>query len=235
MDTGKLFLLPAPLGSESLHTIPDYALSIMHQLRFFVAERARTTRRYLKASGYPLPLPVAHIEELNKDTPDEAVPGLLKPAMEGNDIGLMSEAGCPGIADPGARLVEAAHRAGLEVIPLVGPSSIFLALMASGMGGQHFAFHGYLSPKRPLLAKDLKRLEQLARSTGSTQIFMETPYRNQAVLEEAILNLAGNTRFALATDLTLPSQFIRSQPINHWKKGTLPNLHKRPTIFLIAP
>ena len=234
MNKGRLFLLPTPLGENADYTLPQYTLDTMFSLRYFVAERARTARRFLKAAGYPGSLQDIHFEELNKDTPNADVAPLLQPLLNGFDLGLMSEAGCPGIADPGARLVAEAHHSEIEVVPMVGPSSIFLALMASGMGGQQFAFHGYLSPKRPQLVKDLLRLEKMAISLRQTQVFMETPYRNQTIIEEVLKNLNGRMRFAVAAELTLPSQFIRSLSIDKWKKSPIPDLHKRPAIFLIS-
>jgi 16S rRNA (cytidine1402-2'-O)-methyltransferase len=231
---GRIYLLPSPLGEEGLQALPEYGRAIMRDLTFFVAERAKTTRALLKAIDYPRPIQEAHIEELNKRTRLEGVAPLLAPVRKGHDLGMISEAGCPGIADPGARLVEAAHREGIQVVPVVGPSSILLALMGSGLSGQQFCFHGYLSPKRPQLGKDLKRLEQQASRFKQTQIFMETPYRNMAVLEEAVKNLSPSTRFAVAADLTLPTEYIFTQTIAEWKKKPLPDLHKRPAIFLIG-
>jgi 16S rRNA (cytidine1402-2'-O)-methyltransferase len=234
MKKGKLYLIPSPLGEEGLAGIPEHTLSVLHALKHLVAERAKTTRRLLKSSGFSGSLQEVRIEELNKRTEDQDIRLLLEPARQGQDMGMISEAGCPGVADPGARLVEAAHREGIRVVPLVGPSSILLALMGSGLSGQQFCFHGYLSPKRPQLGKDLKRLEQLARRFKQTQIFMETPYRNMAVLEEAIKNLSPSTRFAVAADLTLPTEYVHTQTIAEWKKKDLPELHKRPAIFLIG-
>jgi 16S rRNA (cytidine1402-2'-O)-methyltransferase len=157
----------------------------------------------------------------------------LNDAENGNDIGLLSEAGCPGVADPGAQIVELAHQKNIEVIPLVGPSSILLALMASGMNGQSFCFNGYLSPKKPELAKDLKRLESLSSKFRQTQIFIETPYRNTSLIEEALKVLSPNTSFCIAVDLTLENLFIRTLKIKDWRKTQIPDFHKKPAIFLI--
>ena len=230
---GKLFLIPTPLGENSVETIPEYVIEILHNLEFFIAERAKTARHFIKETNPKKPFSELHFSELNKRTTPEEIQAFLNPILKGKDIGLLSEAGCPGVADPGAVIVEMAHRKQIEVIPLVGPSSILLALMASGMNGQNFAFHGYLSPKKPELARDLKRLEQLSTKHKQTQIIIETPYRNRQLIETALKTLSANTRFCIAADLTLPSQYIRTKKIGEWKKVQLPDLHKKPTIFLI--
>lgn len=233
IQKGKLYLLPAPLGDDGLGAIPGYVTDTLHRLRFLVAERAKTTRHFIKSTNPPKPISEYQISELNEHTPVTELQALLRPVLEGNDMGLLSEAGCPGVADPGAGLVALAHRNGVEVLPLVGPSSILLALMASGMNGQQFCFQGYLAPKPGDLAKDLKRLEQLAEKGRQTQVFIETPYRNNNMVEQALKSLAPDTLFCIAVDLTLPTQFIRTQKIADWKKSPPPDLHKRPAIFLI--
>ncbi|MCF8244122.1 MAG: SAM-dependent methyltransferase [Saprospiraceae bacterium] len=229
---GKLYLIPCPLGDDAIETIPAYAVDVLHRLSHLVAERAKTTRHFIKATNPPKPISEYQIEELNEHTPVAELENLLRPALEGHDLGILSEAGCPGIADPGAKLVELAHRRGVEVVPLVGPSSILLALMASGMNGQSFAFQGYLSQKA--LADDLKRLEQLVAKHRQTQIFIETPYRNRAVIEQAAKVLQPGTRFCIAVDLTLPTQSVQTKTIAEWRKKPLPELGKRPAIFLIS-
>lgn len=230
---GKLYLIPTPLGDGAVHTIPAYVIKILHSLDVFIAERAKTARAFIKATNPVKPFNDLTFFELNKRTLPEELAGFLNPTERGMDIGLLSEAGCPGVADPGALIVDMAHHQGIEVIPLVGPSSILLALMASGMNGQQFCFQGYLSPKKPDLARDLKRLEQTSVKQNQTQIFIETPYRNQGLIETAISALSPDTRFCIAADLTLPTQYILSQPIAKWQKTQLPDLHKRPAIFLI--
>lgn len=230
---GKLYLIPAPLGEESVHTIPAYVIEHLHRLEVFIAERAKTARHFIKKTNPVKPFSELHFFELNKRTSADERNTFLEPAEEGRDIGLLSEAGCPGVADPGAVMVEMAHRRGIDVVPLVGPSSILLVLMASGMTGQQFCFHGYLSPKRPQLTKDLKRLEQQSVRFKQTQIFIETPYRNQQVLEQAMAVLNNKTRFCAAADLTNPEQWIRSASVFDWKKDPLPDLHKRPAIFCL--
>lgn len=230
---GKLFLIPAPLGDNATHTIPAYVIEVLHRLDVFIAERAKTARAFIKTTNPVKPFSDLKFFELNKRTQPEELTGFLQAAEAGKDIGLLSEAGCPGVADPGALIVEMAHQKGIEVVPMVGPSSILLALMASGMNGQQFCFQGYLSPKKPDLARDLKRLEQTAGKLNQTQIFIETPYRNQGLIETALSTLSPNTRFCIAADLTLPTQYILSLPISVWRKTKIPNLHKIPAIFLV--
>ena len=234
MTKGKLYLIPTPLGENAVHTIPPYVIEKLHQLDFFIAERAKTARAFIKTTQPVKPFADLHFSELNKRTTPEEMATFLQPAENGKDIGLLSEAGCPGVADPGAEMVKLAHQKGIQVIPFVGPSSILLALMASGMNGQGFAFQGYLSAKKPELGKDLKRLEQLSRKYRQTQIFIETPYRNMGMLEEALKVLSPETRLCVAADISLDSEFILTQKIKDWRKMKLPNLHKRPAIFLIA-
>lgn len=232
MKKGKLYLIPTPLGENATHTISAYVIEIIQQLDIFIVERAKTARHFIKAlcPGKSLDL---NLLELNEHTSAEAITHFLDAAEQGKDIGLMSEAGCPGVADPGAAVVQLAHQRDIEVLPLVGPSSILLALMASGMNGQSFCFHGYLSAKKPELEKDLKRLEQLALKFSQTQIFIEAPYRNGNVVETALKNLAPQTQFCIAVDLTLETQWIKTQTIQQWRKATIPELHKRPAIFLL--
>ena len=232
-DKGKLLLIPSPLGEEAEGTLPGYVIDILHRLDFFIAERAKTARHFIKATDPVKPFEALTFFELNKHTPPEAIPSFLEPAERGFDIGLLSEAGCPGVADPGARVVQTAHQRGLQVVPLVGPSSILLALMASGMNGQSFCFHGYLAPQKNQLSKDLKKLEQWSARNRQTQIFIETPYRNDQVLEQALNSLSPTTRFCVAADLTLPTEFIATYSIGEWRKMKRPKLHKRPSVFLL--
>jgi len=178
LSKGKLYLIPTPLGENAVHTIPPYVIEKLHDLDFFIAERAKTARAFIKTTEPKKAFADLSFFELNKRTTAEEITTFLEPAENGNDMGLLSEAGCPGVADPGAEIVKMAHQKGIEVVPFVGPSSILLALMASGMNGQGFSFQGYLSAKKPELARDLTRLEQLSRKHRQTQIFIETPYRN---------------------------------------------------------
>jgi 16S rRNA (cytidine1402-2'-O)-methyltransferase len=236
---GNLYLVPTTLGETllTLDTIPPTVIARIHALRHFVAERPKTTRHFVKATEPPYQMSELYVEELSAQTQKEDFVELLKIVNEwltaGHDVGLMSEAGCPAVADPGAKLVAWAHQSGVTVLPLVGPSSILLALMASGMDGQHFAFHGYLPAKKPELAVELKKLELASQKNRQTQLFIETPYRNNPTLIQAIQTLAPTTRFCIACDLTLPTQYILTQTVAEWRKNPLPDLHKRPTIFLL--
>lgn len=230
---GKLYLLPTPLGENSNHTIPSYVIEIIHELSVFIAEKAKTARHFIKSIHHPSRISELTFYELNKRIDPSEWRTYLTLAKEGKNIGLLSEAGCPGVADPGAEIVKLAHQQGIEVIPLVGPSSILLALMGSGMNGQNFAFHGYLSPKKEVLPKDLKRLESNAKKFKQTQIFIETPYRNGQVMEQALKHLSNATQFCVAMDLTLSSQYIASHRVEAWKKKNLPEVHKKPAVFLI--
>lgn len=230
---GKLYLIPAPLGEGAEHTLPRYAIDILHRLEVFIAERAKTARHFIKRTDPVRPFDELLFFELNKHTPPEAVAGMLAPAETGRDTGLLSEAGCPGVADPGAVVVALAHRRGIEVVPLVGPSSLLLALMASGMNGQQFCFHGYLPAQKGQVGRELKKLEQLSARYRQTQLFIETPYRNNQLVEAALGSLGPATRLCIAVDLTLPSEYIRTQTIAEWQKAPPPDLNKRPAIFLI--
>ena len=233
---GKIYLIPTPLGEPfeaHLHTIPPYVIEIIHSLDTFIVERAKTARHFIKATKQPIPLSNLLIFELDDKGQFSEYQAITDILQSGKSIGILSEAGCPGVADPGAAVVAWAHRQGLEVVPLVGPSSILLALMASGMNGQSFTFHGYVSAKREDLGKDLKKLEETARRLNQTQIFIETPYRNGQMIETAFKVLQPNTRFGIAADLTTPPQYIAVKTIAEWKKTTLPELHKHPIVFLI--
>jgi 16S rRNA (cytidine1402-2'-O)-methyltransferase len=234
MTKGKLYLIPTPLGEGVLDTIPPYVVDIIHALDTFIVERAKTARHFIKATNPPYPLSNLTVFEIDNASQSLDYQELILVFNNGKNVGLMSEAGCPGVADPGAKVVEWAYKQGIEVVPLVGPSSILLALMASGMNGQSFAFQGYLSPKRADLSKDLKRLEETVRRSRQTQIFIETPYRNKQIIEVALEALAPQTKFCIAADLTLPAQYIRTITIAEWRKTTLPELHKHTAIFLIG-
>jgi 16S rRNA (cytidine1402-2'-O)-methyltransferase len=231
-----LYLIPTPIADDALHTLPAYALAVARRLDVFIVERAKTARHFIKSIGPERPLPELTFVELpDNRSAGEAEAALLAAARAGRDVGLLSEAGCPGVADPGAVIVSLAHREGMRVVPLVGPSSLLLALMASGMNGQSFTFHGYLSPKRPELAADLRRLEQLAaRPDGPTQLFIETPYRSQMVLDVALDALRPDTRFCVAQDLTGTTEMLRSLPVREWKKRPPLVLEKLPAVFLVG-
>jgi 16S rRNA (cytidine1402-2'-O)-methyltransferase len=232
----NLFLIPVPIAENALHTVPPYAQEIARGLEVFLVERAKTARHFIKSLHPPRPIQEMIFEELpeREGAPSDAERVFLDAVRVGKDVGLLSEAGCPGVADPGAGIVALAHRQGVRVVPLVGPSSLLLALMASGMNGQRFAFHGYLSPKRPELARDLRRLEQLARQHDQTQLFIETPYRSQMVLQVALETLQPDTVFGVAQDLTGAAEQVRSLPVRMWKQMGAKVLEKAPAVFLIG-
>ena len=230
---GTLYLIPAPLGEDARHTIPEFVVRQMHELDTFIVERAKTARHFIRDTKPPRPIAEMQFYELNEHTQLTEKEALLNPLLAGEDVGLMSEAGCPGVADPGAELVKLAHQKGIKVKPLVGPSSILLALMASGMNGQQFCFQGYLTAKKDQLGADLKRLEQLSSKARQTQIFIEAPYRNNAVFETALKVLNPATLLCVATDITLPAEKIQTKSIAAWKQMPPPDLHKRPTVFLL--
>lgn len=249
MTTGTLYLIPNTLGtSESTtgannglaHVIPNTVLQMSSHLTHLVAENAKTTRAYLKLLGqtHPLSKPIQEISitELNVNTPVQALEGLLAPLLLGHDVGLISEAGVPAVADPGANLVRLAHQRNITVRPLVGPSSLLLALMGSGLNGQSFAFHGYLPTDAALRAKRIKELEDRSRKEQQTQLLIETPYRNSAMLEALANNCNGTTLLCVATDLTLKSESIQTKTASDWKKqlqaNKAPDFHKKPTVFL---
>jgi 16S rRNA (cytidine1402-2'-O)-methyltransferase len=215
---GTLYLIPVPLGPvEPESCLPDETLAIARRLNTYIVERAKTARAHLKAMGHPKPLQELSIQELNEHTKAADIPALLAPLKNGQDVGLMSEAGCPAVGDPGAELVKAAHREGITVVPLIGPSSILLALMASGLGGQHFCFNGYLPAKEPERTKKIHELENAARKNASTQLFIETPYRSAALLDALAAALSPNTFVSVGAGLSLPGQLIRTLTAKEWK------------------
>ncbi|ODU40866.1 MAG: SAM-dependent methyltransferase [Thiobacillus sp. SCN 63-374] len=221
MSAGTLYLIPVPLGPVSPDAcLPPETLAVTRRLEHFVVERAKTARAHLKAMGHPQPLQSLHLEELNEHTPAAAILPLLASLKAGHDVGLLSEAGCPAVADPGAALVMAAHRENIPVVPLIGPSSILLALMASGLGGQRFAFHGYLPAKEPERSQAIRALEKAARTEKATQLFIETPYRSAALLDALATTLASNTLISVGADLSLPSQLIQTRSARNWRGQT---------------
>ncbi|WP_159875339.1 SAM-dependent methyltransferase [Aquitalea denitrificans] len=229
---GTLFLIPAPLGDESIAWLPaSEAAKVLH-IRHFVVEAEKTARKHLKALGVTTPIRELAMSTLNEHTKPADVAALLAPLLAGEDVGLISEAGCPAVADPGAQLVALAHERGIRVAPLIGPSSILLALMASGANGQCFAFHGYLPVDATEKAKVVKELEQRSRQRNETQVFIETPYRNNALLQQLRETLAPATRLAVACDLTLPTETIVSRLVKDWPQDA-PDFHKRPAIFIL--
>ena len=233
MATGTLFLIPTTLGASTLAAVvPSEVQQRARTLWHFVAENPKTARAYLKQIGTTRPLQELHIATLNEHTPEEAIAGLAAPLLAGHDVGVMSEAGCPGIADPGAKLVLYAHRHAIRVIPLVGPSSVLLALMASGLNGQSFVFHGYLPVADVEREKALRELEQQSRRLNQTQIFIETPYRNQKLVSSILAACARNTLLCVAAEITLAGEDIHTMSVAAWKK-TPPQLDRRPALFLL--
>ncbi len=231
---GTVYLFPVTLGSNEniSKVIPAYNLEILHGIRVFIVENIRTARRFIKKSGHPLPIDDLRFFELNKHTPDDAVSSFLQPAENGENTGVLSEAGTPAVADPGAAVVELAHQKNIRVVPLVGPNSIILALMASGFNGQQFCFHGYLPIEPYQRVKKIRELEQNAWRKSTSQIFIETPYRNNKILESLIKTCKPQTRLCVAGDLTLPTEKITTLSMADWKKETT-DLNKKPAVFIL--
>ncbi|MGB7393758.1 MAG: SAM-dependent methyltransferase [Pricia sp.] len=230
---GRLFLIPTTLGdNEPLEVLPISIKQAIEHIDHYIVENEKTARRFIKKISSGKSQPGLHISVLNKFTEAEEVPNFLEPCSQGHDVGIISEAGCPGVADPGAQVVQIAHERNIQVVPLVGPSSIILALMASGMNGQNFAFNGYLPIDAPERKKAIKRLEKISRDSGQSQLFMETPYRNDKLLAELTKMLHPNTRLCVACDITLPTEYIATKTAGQWKKKEV-QLHKRPVIYII--
>jgi 16S rRNA (cytidine1402-2'-O)-methyltransferase len=234
MPAGDLYLVPNLLGIvPPANVLPVRTIAVARNLRHFVAENAKIARAFLKTIETSAPIQSIAIAELNEHTPESAVEALLGPALAGNDLGLLSDAGCPAVADPGARLVAAAHRSGVRVVPLVGPSSILLALMASGLNGQGFTFHGYLPVKSAARAPALRQLEDQARKTGFTQIFIEAPYRNAAMLQAIVATCSVSTQVVVAADLTLETEEIVALSVAGWRGRDPARYQDRPAIFML--
>lgn len=234
MQLGILYLIPVTLGDDKIsNVLPADVISVVQQLDTFVVESEKSARHFLGAIKTMLPVRELSLNLLNEHTEDKDVAALLAPLLAGKNIGLMSDAGCPGVADPGAKLVALAHQKGIRVLPFVGPSSILLSLMASGLNGQQFAFLGYLPVDKTLRNQKIKEIEKRSLSHKETQLFIETPYRNQHMLEAILSNCQPNTRLCIACDISLDSEMIVTKTVASWKNTALPNLHKRPTVFLI--
>lgn len=232
MTKSKIFLVPCPIVEGKIQVLPPETIQILHGLQYFIVERAKTARHFIKAASHPLPianLQIFEIDAIAFSWKSFALDALSK----GHSIGIVSEAGCPGIADPGSEVVKWAHQNGVEVVPAVGPSSIFLALMASGMNGQSFTFHGYLPSKKPELVQKLRQLEQLAIK-GGAQIFMETPYKNGFLLETCFQTLSNQQLLCIACDINSDTEFIKTKKIEDWKKIDVKIFHKRPCIFVLG-
>lgn len=236
MNRGQLILFPVPIGAEEMgYSLPAHNQELLATCHTFIVEELRTARRFLKKAGYPFPIDDTQFFELNEHTTHEEIGGYLDAIERGENIGLLSEAGLPCVADPGAMITKVAQRHGIEIVPLVGPSSLMLALMASGFNGQSFAFVGYLPVDKNRRTAAIKHLEERLHREHQTQIFIEAPYRNNQMLEALSAVLQPNTMICVACDLTLPTQYIRSLPSGKWKtEREKINLHKRNTVFLIG-
>ncbi|MDD2719928.1 MAG: SAM-dependent methyltransferase [Gallionella sp.] len=231
---GTLYLIPCTLGdTPAEQVLPAHVIQLARSLNHYIVEETKTARRFLSALKHERPIAELHFATLNEHTPSSELPALLTPLLAGQDAGIISEAGCPGIADPGAELVNLAHRKGIRVIPLVGPSSILLALMASGMNGQCFAFHGYLPIAEADRNKMIASLEAESTRRRQTQLFIETPYRNDKLFDALLRQCRPDTRLCIAADITLESELIQTRSIAQWKSQTAPELNKRPCLFLL--
>ena len=234
MTFGTLYLIPCTLGdTPAEQVLPQHTINIARNLSYFVVEQAKTARQFLSALKPAQPIQSLYMASLNEHTTPNELAELLAPLLGGNDVGIISEAGCPGIADPGAELVNLAHKKGIRVIPLVGPSSILLALMASGLNGQCFTFHGYLPIEEIERKKSIAALETESAKRNQTQMFIETPYRNEKLFNALLVNCRPQTRLCIAADITLPSEYIVTYSIAQWKAQATPQLNKRSSIFLL--
>ena len=231
---GTLYLIPVTLGDDMVqHVIPDYVLNVARQLETFVVESEKSARHFLSTIKTLKPVRELNLHLLNEHTDMKVLPDLLAPLLAGQNVGLMSDAGCPAVADPGAQLVQLAHKKGIRVVPLVGPSSILLSLMASGLNGQQFAFLGYLPVEKLQRNQKLKEIEKRSASHQETQLFIETPYRNQAMLDAILQTCHAQTQLCIACDVSLASEMIVTKSIANWKTSPPIDIHKRPCLFLI--
>jgi len=235
--SGTLYLIPCPISDETApwEVLPAANRAVMDSLDYFIVENTRTARRFLAKAGIARPIDALEFRELNEHTAaGREVEELVRPIAAGRSAGVISEAGVPGVADPGALVVEACHRRGIRVVPLVGPSSIVLAVMAAGLNGQSFAFNGYLPVKAPERIKAIRRFEHRAHAEGQSQLFIEAPYRNAKLMEQLLQTLAPATRLAVAVDLTAPGAFVETHTVAEWRKRRLPEMQKRPAIFIFG-
>ncbi len=230
---GTLYLIPSTIGNENIkYSLPRESTEIIQKLDEFIVENVRTARRFLIKAGYSKSIDNIKFNILNKHTPENSLPSFFNNIKAGKSAGIISEAGCPCIADPGAKIVALAHQMGIKVKPLTGPSSIFLALMASGFNGQNFVFHGYLPIEKKKQHNSLKKIEKQAIHNNQTQIFMEAPYRNNNLLNNILSSLSPSTKLCIASELTTNEEFIETKSIDDWKKQ-IPDLNKKNTVFLI--
>jgi len=240
--SGKLYLIPTTLGdttnsdpakqNDPMDVLPQTVKRAVELIDIYIVENEKTARKFIKSISPEKVQSTLNLSALNKHTEVSEHNKMIQPCMEGKNVGLMSEAGCPGIADPGAAIVKIAHEKGIQVVPLVGPSSILLAMMASGMNGQSFTFNGYLPIDKTEKKNALKNLEKLSNDKNQSQIFIETPYRNNKLLEDILQALQPTTHLCIAADITLPTEYIKTLRVADWKKTTI-DLHNRPTIFIL--
>ncbi len=228
-------MIPCPIGDTPPYDVlPAANREVIARIEYYVVENLRSARRFLSKAGVGRPIDELHFAELNEHTKPQEVNAMLKPLLEGHDMGMISEAGLPGVADPGADLAAACHRQGIRVVPLVGPSSLLMALMASGQCGQSFAFNGYLPVKGPERGKAIRHFERRAQTEGQAQIFIEAPYRNAKLFDELLLTLAPATLLTVAASITEPAEFIRTAAVADWKRALRPDIDKRPAIFILG-
>ncbi len=233
MQKGVLFLIPVPLAENAAHkSFTAYNIDVINSIGTYIVENEKTARKFLKEARIKIPQSELLIHDYGKHKRGNSMVPYFKELMTGKDVGLMSEAGCPGVADPGAEVVAEAHKRGIKVVPLTGPNSILLALMASGFNGQSFTFHGYLPIDKTERGKRIKELEQLAEKYKQTQIFIETPFRNNHLYDDILKNTAAQTLLCVASNLTSEEEFVKTQTIGQWRQEKI-DLHKKPTIFLI--
>lgn len=232
MSKAKLYMIPSQLGESDFKSVfPDNNWSVILGIKYFVVENLRSARRFLKLIDKSIVIDDLHFEILDKRTSSESLSSFLDPIKQGFDVGVISEAGCPGVADPGAEVALLAHENDIDIVPLVGPSSILIAQMASGLNGQSFAFNGYLPIKGNAPIKELQKFENRSRQENQSQIFIEAPYRNMQLLELMLKTLSPQTKLCIATGLTTEQEYVKTKTIKQWK-GKLPSIHKIPTIFI---
>ncbi len=229
-----LYLVPNVLAEgDWQNVLPASVFPVLTETRYFIVENIRTARRFMKQVNRDIDIDACTFYEINKRTDPKDLPRFLQPLEEGNDVAVISEAGCPGVADPGADVVRIAHQKGYKVVPIVGPSSILLALMASGLNGQNFAFRGYLPVKSNERSRELDKLDKKIKAGRQTQIFIETPYRNNQLVDDILKTCSPSTLLCIAANVTGDDEFIQTKSVQQWK-GKMPNLHKVPTIFLLG-
>jgi len=233
MSKGVLYLIPSSLSEDNSAILPASTLELLFKLKSFVVEEERTARRFLKNIHSPVPQTEFQFTTLNEHTDRKTLPEIISRIRNGMDMGLLSEAGCPGIADPGSDLISLAHQEGIQVIPLVGPSSILLSLMASGLNGQSFCFHGYLPVESKSRQQKIRELEKIVLKSGQSQIFIETPYRNLKLLADLLSVCHDDLKLCIAVSLTSKDEYIKTLTIKDWKKLS-PDLHKKPAVFILG-